>query len=80
METINEDVFYSNACEILRKRIPDPILRDRLAIEVIMDYEKEYTDTSVYHGWNKNYHGIKNAKTLLEKSPFFFKYINDIID
>lgn len=77
LETRNEDCFFTNACEILRKNMPDILLRDRLAIEV---GEPTQLAPAVYHGWNKNYHDIDTAKSILEKSPFFFKYIHNVSD
>lgn len=77
LKTFHEDVFFSNACEILRKRIPDSILRERLAIEASGDVSHF---PCVYHGWNKNYHTINVARQLLEKSEYFFPYIHDVSD
>lgn len=66
----NEDIFFTHACEILRKKIPDSINRHLLAIETSF-----CNNTSVYHGWNKNYHSYDNAIYLLSMSPLFSKYI-----
>lgn len=66
----NEDVFFTCACEILKKLVPDVFHRNKLAIET--DYN---TDVSIYHGWNKNYHNIEKAKELLKNSPLFGNYI-----
>jgi len=82
LETRNEDVFFTNACEMLRKLMPDIVLRNRLAIEVIDldNIDIGSVNTCVYHGWDKNYHDLTFAKTLLEKSPLFFRYLHNISD
>jgi len=82
LETRNEDVFFTNACEMLRKFMPDIVLRNRLAIEVVDldNIEPTSINTCVYHGWNKNYHDLSCAKHLLEKSPLFFRYIHNVSD
>ena len=66
---MNEDVFFTGACELLRKTIPDKIHRRFLAIE--MDQQ---VNTCVYHGWNKNYHSFEMAVELLKRSPLFWRY------
>jgi len=67
LETFHEDVFFVNACEILRKRIPDPVHRDDLAIEALTNWNKDY-NPSVFHGWDKNYQDLDMARSLLEKN------------
>ena len=62
----NEDVFFTYACEMLHKNIPDVIHRSFLAIEAIYN-----PDTCVYHGWHYNYHSIELAQHLLNKSIIF---------
>ncbi len=62
----NEDVFFTYACEMLHKYIPDVIHRSCLAIEAIYN-----PDTCVYHGWHHNYHSIELAQHLLNKSIIF---------
>ena len=64
----NEDVFFTYACEILRKAIPDVIHRSFLAIEAIYN-----PDTCVYHGWHYNYHNVEMAQLLLRNSVLFGK-------
>ena len=64
----NEDVFFTYACEILRKAIPDVIHRSFLAIEAIYN-----PDTCVYHGWHYNYHNVEMAQLLLRNSKVFGK-------
>lgn len=76
LENINEDVFFSFACEILQKKIPDIENRKKLSIE----FENSiYFNTvpnkdnlpAVYHGWNKNYHSLDAAKYFISFSPYF---------
>ena len=62
----NEDVFFTYACEMLRKSIPDVIHRSFLAIEANFNRE-----TCVYHGRQYNYHGAEIAQILLRNSPLF---------
>jgi hypothetical protein len=69
----NEDVFFSHACEILMKCVPDVIQRSFFAIEV-----DQNNDTCIYHGWNKNYHNNSFAIHMLKCSPLFNTYINEI--
>ena len=64
----NEDVFFTYACEILRKVIPDVIHRSFLAIESVYN-----PDTCVYHGWHYNYHNVEMAQLLLRNSAVFGK-------
>lgn len=82
LDTRNEDVFFTNACEMLRRLMPDVVLRNRLAIEAVDMLHTNATslNTCVYHGWNKNYHDLSFAKTLLEKSPLFFRYLHNVSD
>ena len=65
----NEDVFFTYACEILHKLIPDVIHRSFLAIEGIFNPE-----TCVYHGWHYNYHNLEMAQMMLQKSSLFSVY------
>ena len=65
-----EDVFFTHACEILQKSVPDKLFRSFFSIEV--DYNIE---TSVHHGWNKNYHSQERIIDLLEKSEFLCEYL-----
>ena len=69
IDTVNEDVFFTYACEILFKRVPDVIHRSFLAIEADGNM-----NTCVYHGWNKNYHNTEFAMTVLSHSELFKKY------
>ena len=63
---LNEDVFFTSACEMLHKQMPDIFHCSKLAIEA---YYCE--DTSVYHGWNKNHHSREQAIKLLLKTELF---------
>lgn len=62
----NEDVFFTYACEILNKQIPDVIHRSFLAIEAIFN-----PYTCVYHGWHYNYHNANAATMMLSNSTLF---------
>ena len=62
----NEDVFFTYACEILHKLIPDIIHRSFLAIEANFNPE-----ACVYHGWHYNYHSLEAAQIMLQKSSLF---------
>ena len=62
----NEDVFFTYACEILHKLIPDIIHRSFLAIEANFNPE-----ACVYHGWHYNYHSLEAAQMMLQKSSLF---------
>ena len=62
----NEDVFFTHACEILRKVVPDMYSRTFLCLET--DFNP---DASVIHGWNKEYTTYENLTVLLKASPLF---------
>jgi hypothetical protein len=75
-DNINEDIFFTFACEILQKKMPDVFIRNRLSIEFVehmyFDIFPETTNLpAVYHGWNHNYHSIKMAKYLVSFSSYF---------
>ena len=74
LENINEDIFFSFACEILQKKIPDIEHRKKLSIEFENPiYFNIVPDNlpAVYHGWNKNYHSLDAAKYFVSFSPYF---------
>jgi hypothetical protein len=62
----NEDVFFSYACELLHKAMPDLLHRAFLAIEANI-----YKDTCVYHGWQHNYHSVDTIQAFLDSSEIF---------
>jgi hypothetical protein len=66
----NEDVFFSHACEILHKLVPDKLFRSFFSIESDFNIE-----TANYHGWNKFYISETCAIELLQHSDFFSKYL-----
>ena len=70
IDILNEDIFFTYACEMLLKEVPDKLHRSFLSIETDLNIE-----TSVYHGWHHNYHDIIKALYLLNHSPLFSKYI-----
>lgn len=69
--TTNEDVFFTIACEILYKEVPDKLHRTFLAIEADFNLE-----TCVYHGWHHNYHSTSLAIHLLKQSDLFSRFIS----
>ena len=76
IENINEDIFFSFACEILQKKIPDIEHRKRLSIEFEEPIYYNIVPNknnlpAVYHGWNKNYHSVNAAKYFVSFSPYF---------
>lgn len=66
LNAMHEDVFFTHACEILHKIVPDKYSRTFLCIE---------TDTNesaaIHHGWNKDYISRDNLTRLFELSPLF---------
>ena len=64
--TTHEDVFFTHACEILRKNVPDKYSRTFLCIETDTN-----DSTAVHHGWNKDYITCDNLNRLLTASPLF---------
>jgi hypothetical protein len=69
-DVFNEDVFFTHACEILKKLVPDLFHRSFLSIEC--DYNQ---NASVIHAWNKPFHSPEMTMALLHNSPLFSKYI-----
>jgi len=57
---MNEDVFYTSACEILHKKLVAINKRPKFAVEC--EYDE---DTCFYHGWNKGYHTEEQTRKLL---------------
>ena len=66
----NEDVFFTHACEILCKAVPDFFNREFFATETQIT-----SHAAVYHGWNKNLIPDCNVKDMLRGSPLFSKYL-----
>jgi hypothetical protein len=62
----HEDVFFTHACEILCKTVPDVYSRTFLCIE--NDFNPQ---ASVHHGWNKGYMSINSIVYMLNSSPLF---------
>lgn len=62
----NEDVFFTYACEMMNKLMPDVIHRSFLAIEAIFN-----PNTCVYHGLQYNYHNAHMATMMLLNSTLF---------
>jgi hypothetical protein len=66
----NEDVFFTHACEIMCKHVPDLHNREQFATETTMT-----SISAVYHGWNKNLVPDSYVKEMLRGSTLFSKYI-----
>ena len=66
----NEDVFFTHACEILCKIVPDIHNRESFATETSMT-----SIAAVYHGWNKNHLPDSYVKEMLRGSTLFSKYM-----
>ena len=67
---MNEDIFFSHACELLNKRVPDTFHRSYFAVEADAN-----PDTAGHHGWDKEYHPPDIAFMLLNKSEFWHQRI-----
>lgn len=67
---MNEDVFFSHACEILQKLVPDRLFRSFFSVESEVNME-----TANYHGWNKHYLPENYTIELLQHSEFLSKYL-----
>ena len=85
LENINEDIFFSFACEILHKKIPDIEHRKKLSIEFeepiyLNNVPNQTSLPAVYHGWNKNYHSVEAAKYFISFSsyPHFQSFRNEV--
>jgi len=74
-EPISEDVFFTIACEMLYKTVPDKVHRTFLSIEADVN-----RSTCVFHGWKYEYHDLATATHFLDTSSLFGKYINNIAD
>lgn len=70
LKSHNEDIFFTHACEILCKNVPDKYTRTLLCIENDFNIE-----TSVHHGWNKCYASYYHIDLLMKHSPFFSSII-----
>jgi hypothetical protein len=70
----NEDVFFSNACEILGLFIPDGIHCAQLSVEM-PNASILSEKPAVYHGWNKNYHSYIAAVKYLSQTELFAKFV-----
>lgn len=73
-ETMNEDIFFTAACEILRIPVPDIFHRTFLSVEIDVNHH-----TSVHHGWTKNYHPPQIVLEILSKSSLWSKYMDTVL-
>lgn len=69
----NEDVFFSNACEIFGFLSPDILHSTQLALEMPINLATDMP--SVYHGWDKSFHSYTVAVDYLSKSSLFGEFI-----
>lgn len=60
-----EDVFFTHACEMLKKKVPPCPLRPSFSIEADF-YEKTFG----HHGWNKPYFHRDQVARLIQSSIF----------
>jgi hypothetical protein len=60
IDKVIEDVFFTHACEILKKNVATKKINSLFGIEA--DYEP---DTHCHHGFNKHYFSIKDAIGLV---------------
>jgi hypothetical protein len=59
----NEDLFFSFACKLLGKSVPEREDRHLFAVE-----HEDAITPSFYHGWNKGYQTEEESKQLIQKS------------
>lgn len=70
----SEDVYFSNACEILGLLVPDHYHCAQLAVE--MQNPSILSDkAAVYHGWNKSYQSFTTAVKYLSQTELFAKFV-----
>ena len=74
LSNMHEDIFFTHACEILCKKVPDIYSRTFLCIE--NDFNP---NTAVHHGWNKQYISYENVMSLLKASSLFSRVPEPII-
>lgn len=65
----NEDIFFTYACEILHKNVPDKIHRSFLSIESDVNL-----NTAVMHGWTKYKLPFSMIDILITQSELLSKY------
>lgn len=66
----NEDIFFSFACKILNKKIPDMHLMPAFSVESEFNME-----TSFHHGWNKNYHSREQILDILSSNNVYKDFV-----
>jgi len=69
IELKNEDIFFTYACEILHKNLPDRIHRSFLSIESDINY-----NTSAMHGWTKYLLPKEQIEKIIKNSTLLSKY------
>ncbi len=63
IDNMNEDVYFTHACEMTGRRMPTPSARPTFAIEA--DY---HSQTFGHHGWNKPYFTQEQRKMLIKNA------------
>lgn len=66
----NEDIFFSFACKILNKKIPDMNLMPVFSVESEFNME-----TSFHHGWNKKYHSREQILDILSSNNVYKDFV-----
>ena len=56
----NEDLFFTFACHLLKKPIPEIEERCKFAIE-----NEDVNDACFYHGWNRSYQTVEESLQLI---------------
>jgi hypothetical protein len=70
-KNMHEDIYFTHACEMLFKNVPDFFHRKFLAIEADFSFQ-----TCVFHGWNKQFVVMEDMIRLLTNSELFGKYFS----
>lgn len=65
LDDVIEDVYFTHACEILKKNVATKQINRNFGIEVCYDYNLE---THCHHGFNKPYLSMEDAMKLLSNS------------
>jgi len=66
----NEDIFFSFACKILNKKIPDMQLMPNFSVESEFNME-----TAFHHGWNKKYHSREQILDILSCNNVYKDFV-----
>ena len=79
MKLRNEDLFFTFACHLLKKPVPEIEERCQFAVE-----HEDANDTCFYHGWNKDYQTEEQARqlmnsdnSLITRTPLLYAACNE---